>query len=243
MSRTTSQSSASTVTTATGILSRTRSVKTNNPPLSSSEIRLFVTNLRLLDLDRRPDWPNITVQTFSSRNADQKQRIGGVEWSLFRLFELWDPHETSQKLQPFFPPLEPLQSLNLRAALYRCLNDLKKNGVLGRESVLRKTMLDECKGEKFFELLALFSNAVLKKALAAQKSNSHDEGAAVARRLATATALPRDQQASLLPLAIAHKAALVNVLKRKDEKRRRFAEFEKQLEDRKSTRLNSSHWE
>ena len=61
-----------------------------------------------------------------------------------------------QKLQPFFPPLEPLQSLNLRAALYRSLNELKKNGVLGRESVLRKTMLDECKGDKFYEILVMF---------------------------------------------------------------------------------------
>jgi hypothetical protein len=61
-----------------------------------SNVKLFVTNLRLLDLDLRRDWPGITVQTFSSKNADQKQRIGGVEWALYRLFELWDPDETSQ---------------------------------------------------------------------------------------------------------------------------------------------------
>jgi hypothetical protein len=52
--------------------------------------------LRLLDLDRRPDWPDITVQTFSAKNADQRQRIQAVEWTLFRLFEIWDPVETSQ---------------------------------------------------------------------------------------------------------------------------------------------------
>jgi hypothetical protein len=78
------------------------SVKTNTKspqnanPLPPSDIKLFVTNLRLLELDQRPDWPNITGQTFSSKNADQKQRISGVEWSLFRLFEIWDPEETSQ---------------------------------------------------------------------------------------------------------------------------------------------------
>ncbi len=67
---------------------------------------------------------------------------------------------SSQKLQPFFPALEPLQSLNLRAALFRCLDQAKKNGVLGRDTVLRKTMLDECKGDRLEEVLAVFSIAV-----------------------------------------------------------------------------------
>lgn len=101
MSRSTSQSSATAGNNTNG-LSRSLSLKTNAKstaiinPLLPSDTRLFVTNLRLLDLDQKPDWPTITVQTFSSRNADQKQRIGGVEWALFRLFEIWDPEETSQ---------------------------------------------------------------------------------------------------------------------------------------------------
>ncbi|KAF1838289.1 hypothetical protein BDW02DRAFT_565110 [Decorospora gaudefroyi] len=203
----------------------------------ASGLRLFVTNLRLLDLDLRHDWPNITVHTFSAKHADQRQRISGTEWALFRLFELWDANETAQKLQPFFPPLEPLQSVNLRAALYRWLNDVKKHGVLGRESVLRKTMLDECKGDRFFEILALFSNAVLHKVLAARDGDGNGNGngnganrsAAVARELATAPMLSAHQQPSLLPLAIAHKAALVSVLSRKDEKRAKYTTFDRLL--------------
>ncbi|KAJ4331671.1 hypothetical protein N0V95_009840 [Ascochyta clinopodiicola] len=220
---------------------RSLSVKTNTAPklpanpIPASDVRLFVTNLRLLDFDLRHDWPNITTQTFSAKNADQKQRISGAEWALFRLFEIWDPNETAQKLRPFFPPLEPLQSLNLRAALYRCLNELKKNGVLGRESVLRKTMLDECKGDKFFEILALFSAAVLKKALASRGGNN--KNVAVARKLATSSTLPSDVQPSLLPLAIAHKAALVNLLRRKEEQRQKFSEFERTL-DTKAKDIN-----
>ncbi|KAF2623764.1 hypothetical protein BU25DRAFT_494204 [Macroventuria anomochaeta] len=243
MSRPISQASNATVSTRLG-QARSLCVKTNTTtttttttkspgnPIPASDVRLFVTNLRLLDFDLRDDWPNITVQTFSAKNADQKQRIGGTEWALFRLFEIWDASEAAQKLRPFFPPLEPLQSLNLRAALYRCLNDLKKNGVLGRESVLRKTMLDECKGERFYEVLALFSAAVLKKVLASRDGKNRN--AAVARKLATASNLPIDAQRSLLPLAIAHKAALVNVLRRKEEKRRKFAAFEATLDSKAS---------
>ncbi|KAA8622302.1 HAUS6 N domain containing protein [Pyrenophora tritici-repentis] len=240
MSRPTSTTSTATTATSSGH-SRTMSVKTVTKPqpvnsISVSDIKIFVTNLRLLDFDLRQDWPGITVQTFSGKNADQRQRIGGTEWALFRLFEIWDPNETAQKLQPFFPPLEPLQSLNLRAALYRCLNELKKNGLLGRESVLRKTMLDECKGEKFYEIIAIFSNAVLKKVIAAREQGLED--VAVARRLATAPMLSADQQRSLLPLAIAHKAALQNVLRQKEEKRRRYMEFQNLL-DNKAVDINS----
>ena len=78
------------------------SVKTNNAkpatlnPMPASDIKLFVTNLRLLEFDLREDWPYLTVQTFSAKNADQRQRIGGTEWALFRLFEIWDPNETAQ---------------------------------------------------------------------------------------------------------------------------------------------------
>ncbi|KAF3043743.1 hypothetical protein E8E12_009338 [Didymella heteroderae] len=232
MSRPTSQASAP--QHARGLAAKTNTTSTTalhaKNPLPASDVRLFVTNLRLLDLDLRDDWPDITTQTFSARSADQKQRISSTEWALFRLFEIWDPTETSQKLRPFFPPLEPLQSLNLRAALYRCLNELKKTGVLGRESVLRKTMLDECKGDRFFELLALFSAAVLRKVLAsATPDTTH---AAVARKLATAPTLSSDQQRSLLPLAVAHRAALVHVLRRKDDKRRQFAHFAATLDSK-----------
>ncbi|GME52498.1 hypothetical protein GTA08_BOTSDO08666 [Neofusicoccum parvum] len=197
-----------------------------------SSTALFVTNLRLLDFDLYEDWPEIAVHTFATRDAqqNQKKRIQCTEWALYRLFELWDPDETREKLSPFFPPLEPLQSLNLRGALYRCLNDLKKNGVLGRETVLRKTMLDECKGDKFMEILVVFSTAVVKKKLSGRKLRR--KNVPVARQYATATALSVPQQASLLPLAIAHKAALTNVLRRRDDMRERYMDFGDLLEQK-----------
>ncbi|KAF1987489.1 hypothetical protein K402DRAFT_462790 [Aulographum hederae CBS 113979] len=197
-------------------------------PQNPNNVSLFLTNLRLLNFDQRDDWPGITAQTFSTRTSsqDQKQRIGCVEWALYRLFEAWDPAEARDKLQPFFPPLEPLQSLNLRGALYRCLNELKKNGVLGRETILRKTMLDECKGDKFFEVLVTFSTAVLRKSTLEQKQSGRSgKNAPIVRRIVTAGNLSKPQRESLLPLAIAHKASLTAVLKRKEEKRQRYSDF------------------
>lgn len=100
MSRPPSTASTATATTMSGH-ARNASVKTIPKPqavnpIQAPDIRLFVTNLRLLDFDLRPDWPEITIQTFSAKNADQRQRIGGAEWALFRLFEIWDPNETAQ---------------------------------------------------------------------------------------------------------------------------------------------------
>ena len=69
-----------------------------------SNAAVFVTNLRLLDLDHRKDWPSITAQTLSTKDVQQNQktRIRCVEWALYRLFEIWDPEET-QNVRSSYP--------------------------------------------------------------------------------------------------------------------------------------------
>jgi hypothetical protein len=127
-----------------------------------------------------------------------------------------------QKLQPFFPPLEPLQSLNLRAALFRCLDQAKKVGVLGRDTVLRKTMLDECKGERLEEVLAVFSNAVLKKVLQ-QAEETFDP--AIAQQLAFENFSYSGERLSLSTLILAHKVSLRKHLQEKEDAKARYKDF------------------
>ena len=70
------------------------------------DVSLFLRNLRLLDLDLLPDWPDITVQTFcDARDArvQQKSRLYNAEWVLFRLIEIWDANEASNVSQPKQP--------------------------------------------------------------------------------------------------------------------------------------------
>ncbi|KAG4437918.1 hypothetical protein IFR05_006588 [Cadophora sp. M221] len=193
------------------------------PPSGPSNITLFLTNLRLLDLDLHPDCPDISALTFSTKDAqqNQKKRIQCVEWALFQLFALWDPEDTRNKLQPYFPPLEPLQSLNLRAALFRCLDQAKKSGVLGRDTVLRKTMLDECKGDRLDEVLAVFSNAVLKKALQSEGSGYE----ALAQQLALENFSYSGERTILSALIVAHKASLSKHLRGKEDARARYHDF------------------
>lgn len=77
-------------------LAKALSLKGCSHQLSSTA--LFVANLRLLDLDLADDWPDITVHTFTTKDAqqNQKKRTQCTEWALFRLFELWDPEETRE---------------------------------------------------------------------------------------------------------------------------------------------------
>jgi hypothetical protein len=140
-----------------------------------SRIAIFIHALHLLDLDTKHDFPNITEATYSSAKTQNLQaRIKATEWSLYNLFNIYSPKETSTRLTSFWPPNTPLQAKNLRAALFKWLTDLKASGVLPRDVVLRKTMLDECKGDKFEEVLARFAMLVLRRKM---ESNGDDDEA------------------------------------------------------------------
>ena len=82
-------------------------------------------------------------------------------------------------------------------------------------------MFDDCKGEKLQELLASFSTIVLRKALAAGDAGK----VSIAGRLAIAKEVTTKEHESLLPLAIAHRASLTGLLRRKRELRARYQSF------------------
>lgn len=87
-------------------------------------------------------------------------------------------------------------------------------------------MLDECKGEKFDEVLAAFSTLVLRKTVA----NEQHPLMIPARRLATAPYLSSAEQTSLLPLAIAHRASLTKILRDKARLRAGYQKFDRLLD-------------
>ncbi|KAF4957660.1 hypothetical protein FSARC_11216, partial [Fusarium sarcochroum] len=192
-----------------------------------SALSIFLTNLNLLDLDQHPDWPGIRTETFVTGGTSaqgQKKRVQCVEWVLFQLFALWDPEETKKKLKPFFPPLDQTQSVNLRAALLRALELAKKNGVLGRDAIVRKTMLDECKGERLEEVLAAFSSAVLKHVIAEETATS-GEHTALALGLALEDRGYKSDNTDLNTMVLAHKVAISRILNSKVAASSRFRDF------------------
>lgn len=123
-------------------------------------------------------------------------------------------------MKPYFPAIEQLQSVNLRAALLRGLENAKKNGALGRDALIRKTMLDECKGERFEEVLASFSSGVLRSTVSDPTKRT--------RPLAAQAALDsRGSSTDLLrPMIIAHRASLKRGLEQKKEADAKFRDFD-----------------
>lgn len=109
-------------------------------------------------------------------------------------------------MRPFFPPLEPLQSVNLRAALFRALSELKKDGFLGRDVVLRKNMLDECRGDKFHEMLVVFSMLVL------QRSITQDIHCSALRIITSPSASA--EQDMIIPLILAYRSSMASIARR-----------------------------
>lgn len=69
-----------------------------------NHISIFVRCLHLLNLDLLEGWPGITVQTFSTKTPQQntQHRIKAVEWSLYRLFEIYNPSETRNVGKVFY---------------------------------------------------------------------------------------------------------------------------------------------
>ncbi|KAI1819151.1 hypothetical protein F4861DRAFT_166724 [Xylaria intraflava] len=206
--------------------------KSAQVPVRTSNVNLFLTNLRLLELDLEPDWPDITLTTLSAKDAagGQKKRVQCVEWALYRLFSLWDHADTQNKLRPFYPPADQVQSINLRAALVRCLEAVKKSGVLGRDVLIRKTMLDECKGERLEEVLAVFSSVVLKKLVAERALNSGPEyRPSISESISLETRGYKSDRTELNGLLLAHKASLRSILEKKNAARQKYRDFEELL--------------
>lgn len=95
------------------------------------------------------------------------------------------------------------------------LTDLKKNGDLGKETILRKSMLDDCKGEKFEELLAVFSTNVLRRVLGGSRA---EDQLNPALRLSLAGGVSAEDYSQLaLPLLLAHRVSIAQ----SDERRTR----------------------
>ncbi len=60
-----------------------------------THVSVFLKCLHLLDLDLSDDWPGISEKTFTTKSSQQnlQHRVRAVEWSLYRLFELYSPRE------------------------------------------------------------------------------------------------------------------------------------------------------
>lgn len=92
-------------------------------------------------------------------------------------------------------------------------------------------MLDDCKGEKFDELLAVFSTAVLRRVLAV----SSDEGSLnPAIKISTAKGLTAEKYQLAVALILAHRVSLGEMGERRARVRNTHEKFSELLDDKKA---------
>jgi hypothetical protein len=89
-------------------------------------------------------------------------------------------------------------------------------------------MLDECKGERLEEVLAVFSNAVLKKVLL-QQPPAVGEYEAIALQLAFKNFSYSGERSVLSSLILAHNASIRRHLREKEESRAKYNDFSELL--------------
>lgn len=202
---------------------------------------LTLRNIRLLNLDTLPDYPGIDAHTFRHSStlardalARGKSRLATGEWLLYRLFELYHPRDTRDKLSTYFPALEPRQSIHLRAALLQMLMTLKAESVLPRDCSLRKSVLDEMKGERFEELLLYFSSVVLRTLAERTGSSKKRRVRTESEALFGGRAIDEEDEQRLAVLTLATSAALREQMREKDVIRHRLAALSASLSDAKS---------
>lgn len=91
-------------------------------------------------------------------------------------------------------------------------------------------MLDECKGDKFEEVLVLFSAAVVRKKIGGRRKPKYPP---IAQKLGSSTSVMAEDVKLLLPLAIAHRAALSASVERRASLREKIQQFEQSIEQRR----------
>lgn len=90
-------------------------------------------------------------------------------------------------------------------------------------------MLDECKGDRLEEVLAVFSSAVLKN-LVAGVAEAEREYPAIAQQLALENRRYSADRTELVTLSIAHRVSIANALGRKDRARRQYRDLAELLD-------------
>ncbi|KAJ6258458.1 hypothetical protein Dda_6499 [Drechslerella dactyloides] len=190
-------------------------------PAETTTVGLLLTNLRLLDLPVHPDLP-VNEETFSLG----KNKSKAFEHIAHHIFYRYDPVESRSRFAGTWPIYEPAQSKNFRAAVINWLNDLKKAGVLHNAVIIRKSMFDECQGDRYEELLLALSTMALKKCV------EQEHGDALGNSIAFDEVLSLQPNSDTVSaLSIAYQNSLRRTLQRRFVDKQRWFLASRRLEE------------
>ncbi|KAK6533877.1 hypothetical protein TWF281_005224 [Arthrobotrys megalospora] len=184
-------------------------------------VALLLTNLRLLDLPVHPDLP-INEETFSLG----KHKSKAFEHIAHHIFDRYDPVESRSRFAGNWPIYEPTQSKNFRAVVINWLNDLKKTGALHNAVIIRKSMFDECQGDRYEELLLSLSTMALRKVV--EREHNDPTGSSIALDEALSTQPDLD---TINVLTLAYQNSLRNTLQHRFVDKKKWFLASRRLEE------------
>lgn len=121
------------------------------------QVNLLVNNLDLLGITRaRPEFV-ITTRTFTALENHKK----AAELIFYQLLKILNGQLCKERLGRLYPCDDSLKAKEFRNAVFRWLSDLKRDRVLGASTV-RRSLLDDCAGERYEDLLLSLSSYVYK---------------------------------------------------------------------------------
>ncbi|KAJ8609528.1 hypothetical protein MRB53_039086 [Persea americana] len=124
------------------------------------ELNLLLNNLESLNIITYAQERyriSISRDTFG-RLQDHKK---AAEVILYCLFKLLSPTHYRDRLSQHFPCINGLKAKEFRNATYKWLNELKKERHLG-DVIVRRSILDDCAGARYEDLLLQLSSHVLR---------------------------------------------------------------------------------
>ncbi|KAL7275227.1 hypothetical protein RUND412_001842 [Rhizina undulata] len=194
---------------------------------SSPTVGLLLTNLRLLDYDNTSDesFP-ITEEIFTSL----KNKGKAFEQIAYHLFSTFDPEECALRLEGTWPIYEPAQSREFRNVIFKWLNDLKRTDHLGGNVLVRKTLLEDCCGERYEELLLALSTMVLRDQIEKNVFREMPRNTPAYQQCISLTPCPD----SLSSLLLAHQVSLTQLLESRKHSKSQWSSFSSLLNIKES---------
>lgn len=180
---------------------------------------LLVTNLSLLGIDVvRPD---VSISTRTFTNLENHKRASEVIF--YHLFKAWDPLSCKERFSKCYPCHDSTQAKEFRNAIFKWLNELKRDRLLG-SVIVRRSLLDDCAGERYEDLLLSLSTLVfldsVKKKLAIEKQLPY---------IALIAMSPDSSTEALKVLEIVQAYALKKTVVQHRNARARYTEFALEL--------------
>ncbi|KAK6509898.1 hypothetical protein TWF481_004626 [Arthrobotrys musiformis] len=191
------------------------------PTAEITPVTLLLTNLRLLDLPVYQDLPINDETFFLGKNKSR-----AFELIAHHIFDRYDPVESKSRFAGNWPIYEPTQSKNFRAAVVNWLGDLKKTGALHNAIIIRKSMFDECQGERYEELLLFLSTMALRKVVEREHKDSAGSSIALDEALNTHPDLD-----TINVLNIAYQNSLRNTLQHRFVDKKKWFLASRRLEE------------